>query len=263
MVMRAIWKGTIGFGLVSIPVKMYNAVAETTPKLHMVHAECGSRIQLQRYCPHCQRVIEWKDVKSGYEYSKGQLVVLDEQDLESLPLRTLKSIDIEEFVEPAQLDPRACGDSFYLSPEETGRKPFWLLLKAMQATGLVAVGKLGYYQREYLAVIRPWDGCLLLQTMHYAEGIRSPGEITPAEVPISEKELSLAVSLINTLKTERFDLSKYHDEYGEALNRLIEAKLAGESLPTPEPVAQGGVLDLVESLVASIEASKSREGKGD
>jgi len=261
MPMRAIWKGTIGFGLVSIPVRMYNATVETTPKLHMVHAECGTRIQLQRYCPHCQRVIDWKDVKSGYEYSKGQLVVLEEEELESLPLRTLKSIDIEEFIDAAQLDPRAYGDSYYLSPEESGTKPFWLLLKAMEATGLVGIGKLGYRQREHLAVIRPIHSTLLLQTLHYAEGIRSPEEIRSAEIPVSEKELSLAVSLINTLKNERFDLAKYRDQYGEALNRLIEAKLAGVPVPTAEPVAEGGVLDLVESLVASIEATRERKGQ--
>jgi len=258
--MRAIWRGTIGFGLVSIPVKMYNATQETAPRLHLVHAECGSRIQQKRYCPRCERLIEWKDVKSGYEVAKGQMVVLEEEELDSLPLRTLKSIDIQEFVNLDQVDPRAFADIFYLAPEETGVKPFWLLLRAMQVTGLVAIGKIGYREREHLALIRAIDGAMVLQTLRYANQIRSPKAIMPAEVPITERELSLATTLIGTLKNDRFNLDKYEDEYGQALNKLIEAKLSGVAVAEAQPAVTEGLTDLVESLLASIQSSKAKQG---
>ncbi len=257
MSLRAIWKGTIGFGLVSIPVKMFHSIQETTPRLHLVHAECGTRIQQKRYCPNCQRLIEWKEVKSGYEVTKDRHVIVEEEELESLPLKTLKSIDIQEFIDISQIDPRACYDSYYLVPEEEGVKPFWLLLKAMEATKLVAIGKLGYREREYLALIRPFNNLLLLQTLHYADQIRDPKEIPPlSEVAITERELSLAITLIGTLKNEKFDWNKYQDEYGQALSKLIEAKIQGLTLIPPRAEAKPKVLDLAETLLASIQASQ-------
>jgi DNA end-binding protein Ku len=181
-------------------------------------------------------------------------VPLSEQDFQSLPLKSVKTIEVVEFVDASQIDIRCYEKPYFLAANEAGHKAYKLLLMAMEKVNLVAVTKLTYREREHLAVIRPYDGVMLLQTMRYAEELRDYEDLRPQEYFISEREMELGVSLVKAMAGQ-FDLTKYHNEYREALERLIEAKLAGEVLPLAEEAA-ATVADIEEALKASLELAK-------
>jgi len=246
---RSIWKGSINFGMVAIPAKLYTATDDKRVSFHQIHAECGSRIQMPKWCPVCQRKLEAHEIKKGYELNQNQHIILDEADFQSLPLKSLKQIEVVEFVDSSQIDTRAFNSCYFLTCEDTGAKAFTLFLKAMETANLVAIAKLTYREREHLSAIRPYDGIMLLQTLHYADEMRPYEDLKPRAVELSDKEMELAQMLIDKMRGE-FDHSKYHDDYREALERLIEAKLAGEVISAPAEKAPVG--DVAEALLQSI-----------
>ena len=247
---RSIWKGSINFGMVAIPAKLYTATDDKRVSFHQIHAECGSRIQMPKWCPNCQRKLEAQEIKKGYEIGENQHIILEEQDFQSLPLKSLKTIEITEFTDRSWIDVRCFDACYFLTCEDTGAKAFTLFLKAMEKSNLVAIAKLTYREREHLASIRPYDGVMLLHTLHYAEELRPYDELKPRQVELSDKEMELALMLVDKMRGE-FELGKYHDDYREALEKLIEAKLAGEVITAP--AEKPPVTDVAEALLQSLQ----------
>ena len=247
--MRSIWKGAINFGMVAIPAKLFSETDDNRVSLHQYHAECGSRIQMPKWCPNCQRKCEAQEIKKGYELGENQHIILEETDFQSLPLKSLKTIEVMEFTDRSRVDIRCFDDCYFLTCEDTGAKAFTLFLKAMEKANLVAIAKLTYREREHLASIRPYDGVMLLHTLHYADELRPYEELKPRAVDLSDKEMELALMLVDKMRGD-FELGKYHDDYREALEKLIEAKLAGEVITAPAEKAP--VTDVAEALLQSI-----------
>jgi len=247
---RSIWKGSINFGMVAIPAKLYSATDDKRVSFHQIHADCGSRIQMPKWCPNCQRKLEASEIKKGYEIGENHHIILDESDFMSLPLKSLKTIEVVEFVDRSGIEVRAFADCYFLTCEDIGAKAFTLFLKAMEKANLVAVAKLTYREREHLSAIRPYDGIMLLQTLHYADELRPYDELKPRAVSLSEQEMELAKMLIDKMKGE-FDLAQYHDDYREALEKLVEAKINGQVIPV-QAEAKAPVGDVVDQLLASI-----------
>ena len=250
---RSIWKGSITFGMVSIPSKLYSATSDQDVGLHQYHKACNGRVRQPKYCPQCEAMLETADITKGYELGDGSFVPLSEADLASLPLKSIKKIEVVEFVPASQIDTRGVAKSYFVGVgEPEGHKAYQLLLLAMEKANLVAVAKLGYREKEHLTTIRPYDGVLLLQTLLYAEDLRSYDDFKPQEYPISDREIELAVSLVKAMASSEFHLENYQNEYQKALQSLIEAKLIGEALPTAEEEAPP-VEDVAEALLASLE----------
>lgn len=246
---RSIWKGSINFGMVAIPAKLFSATDDKRVSLHQYHAECGSRIQMPKWCPNCQRKLETQEIKRGYEIAENQHIILDESDFMSLPLKSLKTIEVMEFTDRSWIDVRCFSDCYFLTCEDTGAKAFSLFLKAMEKANVVGIAKLTYREREHLASIRPYDGVMLLHTLHYADELRPYDELKPRAVAISDKEMELALMLVDKMRGD-FELGKYHDDYREALERLIEAKLAGEVITAP--AEKPPVADVADALLQSL-----------
>lgn len=255
--MRSIWKGSINFGMVAIPAKLYSATDDKRVSLHQIHGECGSRIQMPKWCPACEQKLEASEIKKGYEVTEGQHILLEESDFESLPLKSLKTIEVVEFVDGSRIDVRAYSDCYFLSCEDTGAKAFSLFLMAMAKANLVAIGKLAYREREHLSAIRPYDGVMLLQTLHYADELRPYDEIKPRAVALSDKEMELAMMLIDRMRGE-YDHTKYHDDYREALEKLVEAKISGQVVPV-QVEAKAPTGDVLDALLASINLAGAKK----
>jgi DNA end-binding protein Ku len=259
MAARPIWNGAISFGMVVIPVKLFTATESKDISFHLIHEECGSRIKQVRWCPVDDREVPYDELARGYEYAKGEHVLLSEEDFEKLPLASKHTIELNAFVDAKQIDPIYYEKSYYLEPTEVGVKPYALLMRALEEKGLTAVAKLAIRNKERLCALRPADGTLMLETLYYPDEIRA--ERTQIEdVKVSDAELKMAFSLIDAY-SEDFAPEKYHDEYREALMELIEAKLQNrEVVEQPEPAASN-VTDLMAALRASVAAAKKAKGE--
>ncbi|MDQ1683389.1 MAG: end-binding protein Ku [Frankiaceae bacterium] len=261
--MRSIWKGSISFGLVSIPVKLYSATEERDVSFHQVHRDDGGRIRYKRVCQLDGEEVQYSDIAKGYELPSGEVVVLTDDDFADLPLTTSRSIDVLEFVPLEQVDPIYFAKSYYLEPEGAGAKPYVLLRQALEQSGRVALVKIALRQRETLATLRVRDGVFVLEMMLWPDEIREPSfGFLDDDVEIRQPELAMAQSLIDTLSGD-FQPEQYSDNYREALQSLIEAKVAGREVVAPaEPVADSGtVVDLMAALRASVEAAKQGRGE--
>ncbi|HET7172775.1 MAG TPA: Ku protein [Nocardioidaceae bacterium] len=260
--MQAIWKGTISFGLVSIPVKVFSATEQRDIIFRQVHQEDGGRIRYRRVCDLDGKEVPYSDIGKGYELPDGRIVVLDDDDLANLPLPTAKTVEVLEFVPLEQVDPLYFARAYYLSADGVGAKPYVLLRDALSKAGLCALVKVAIRTRESLALLRERDGALVLQTMFWDDEVRNPQEVAPAEdVTVRKQEVDMAQSYIAAI-TGDFDPTRYHNEYREALEAVVEAKVSG--LPMPEPAEEEGataeVVDLVAALRASVAAARERRG---
>jgi DNA end-binding protein Ku len=256
---RAIWAGTISFGMVSIPVRLYTATQSHDVHFHLLHKADNVRLKNIRWCPKHERAISWEDTVRGYEYAKGKYVAISEDDLEHLPVKTVHSVEISDFVKLEDVDPIYYDKAYYLAPEETGIKAFALLRQALEETGRAAVAKVAIRDKENLCLVRPYEGVLSMETMLYANEIRSTKEIEADHAKVSPKELQMAVSLIENL-SDTFDPESYGDEYQQALKKVIKAKVEGAPLPEAPAAKEGKVVDLMEALRASIEQTKKKSG---
>ena len=254
---RAIWSGTISFGLVSIPVRLYTATESHDVHFHLLHRRDGVRLQNVRWCPKDEKAVPWDEVVRGFEYAKGNYVPITEEDLDHLPVKTVHTVDISDFVKLEEVDPIYYDKAYYLAPEETGAKAFVLLRQALEQTGRAAVAKVAIRDKESLCLVRPYQDVLTLETMLYANEIRSTKAIAVDGVGVSPKEILMAVSLIENL-SDSFDPKRYHDQYQAALKQLIDAKVEGAPLPAI-PSEQGEkVVDLMEALRASVAATRKK-----
>jgi DNA end-binding protein Ku len=248
--------------MVSIPVKLFTATDSKDVSFHLLHEECHSRLKQQRWCPVCEREVEWGEIVRGYEYAKDQHVVMSDEDFEKLPLPSKRAIELTAFVEAQEIDPVFYEKSYYLEADEIGVKPFALLMKALVEKNLTAIAKIAIRNKERLCALRPMDGTLMLETLYYPDEIRVERGVELPEVEVSERELEMASTLIDLLQ-EPFDPEKYHDEYRAALMEIIEAKLEGqEFVEAPQPVP-ANVTDLMAALKASVEEAKKRRETGE
>lgn len=250
--MRSIWNGSISFGLVNVPVKMFVATQDKDVRFRALHKPCHTPIQYRKFCPNCQQEVEADELVKAYEYEKGRFVILEEEELDALAISQTRSIDIIDFVDLAEIDPIYFYKSYYLGVGDTGQKAYWLLRRAMEQTGKIAIAKVVLRDRQHLAAVRVLPECLSLALMFYPDEIRSAAVLLPEqEVTLQERELQMATQLIESL-TSPFQPEKYTDEYREELLKVIEAKIAGQAVAVPERQQPGKVIDLMEALQASL-----------
>jgi len=253
--MRTIWNGSISFGLVNIPIGLALATQRSDIAFRTLHRECGTPIKQKRWCPFHERDVEPEELVKGWEVAKGEFVLVEEADLESVALQRSQSIDILRFVRLADVDPVFFDRTYYLAPAsaDAARRPYVLLLRAMQETGMAAVGKFVLWGKENLCLIRPQGDTLALETLFFAEDVRSKAEIEEAveAIELREPELELAGQVINSLVGE-WDAAEFENEYRRDLRAMLEAKLAGEPIARPEPVAETPVVDLMDALRRSV-----------
>jgi DNA end-binding protein Ku len=240
--------------MVVIPVKLFTATEDKDISFHLIHEECGSRIKQVRWCPVDDKEVPYNELARGFEYAKGQHVILTDEDFEKLPLASKHTIELTSFVDASEIDPVYYEKSYYLEPTEVGVKPYALLLRALEEKGLTAVAKLAIRNKERLCALRPAAGTLMLETLFYPDEIREE-RAQFDDVQISDAEMKMALSLIDAY-SEEFEPAKYHDEYREALMELIEAKLSNQEIVVqPEPTPSN-VTDLMAALRASVEAAQ-------
>jgi DNA end-binding protein Ku len=262
------WKGAIQFGLVTIPVKLYLATeSRAGVSFHMLHEPDKSRIQMKIWCPEDEEIIPRTDTVKGYEYAPDKYVVITDEDLEKLPLKTVRSIEIEQFVDAdeAESQTKFVKQAYYVEPDRVGRKAFQLLKEVLQDKGLTAIAKFVIRDREALAALDPFENTMLLSTLYWPDEIRALGELDlPEEEPeIKPAEKKMAAQLIEAM-TGEFDPANYRDEYREALMQVIESKIEGrETVEVEAPEEPTKLVDLMAALQASVNAATSaREAKG-
>ena len=257
---RSMWKGAIQFGLVTIPVKLYLATESKGVSFNMLHADCHGRIQMKTYCPTDDAYIERSDTVRGYEVAPGQYVVVTDEDLSAVPLKTVRSIEIEQFVpiDSGGETTRFVKQAYYLEPEPIARKAFYLLKQVLAERGLRAIAKIVLRDREQLAALDPFASTMLLSTLHWPDEVRSLAELSlpEAEVEVKPAERAMAEQLIDAMTTE-FEPTAYGDEYRAALLAIIEAKAAGAAIAEPTPAPAAGVTDLMAALEASVAAARA------
>ena len=257
---RSIWKGAVSFGLVSIPVKLYGATEDKDVSFRQVHSSDGGRVRQQRICEKCGEVVPYADIAKGYESADGRVAVLTDEDFANLPLSTLKTVEVVQFVDQDEVDPGFFQRTYFLEAEAAGQKPYVLLREALAKEDKVAVVKVALRSRESLALIRPKGDLLLLHTMYWPDELRDGEFAAPsAEVKISDAEMEMAKLLIAQLEGT-FEPEAYQDSYREALLEVVEAKLAGAPAPASSDTSapSGDVVDLMAALKASVEAAKKR-----
>jgi len=252
---RAIWSGSISFGMVTIPVKLYGATESKDIAFNLLHTSCGTRLKQMRWCPTDEAEVPWNETARGYEYAKGQFVVLTEEDFEKLPLPSKHTIDLSAFVAESEIDPVFYERSYYLAPDERAEKPYALLFQALEEKKLAAVATITIRKKEQLCVLRPQAGVLMLETLYYPDEIRAQPEVEIKTAKVSGRELEMAFTLIDLLR-KPFDPAEYKDNYREALEKLIEAKLEGRDVVTAPAARETKVIDLADALRKSVEAAR-------
>jgi len=245
--------------MVSIPVNLYTATESHDVRFHLLHKRDGVRLKNVRWCPKDEKAVPWDEVVRGFEYAKGKYVPISEEDLDHLPVKTVHTVDISDFVKLEEVDPIYYDKAYYLAPEEAGVKAFALLRQALQQTGRAAVAKVAIRDRENLCLVRPYEDLLSMETMFYANEIRSTDDIAADGAKVSPKELQMAVSLIENL-SDSFDAERYQDEYQAALKQVIDAKVEGAPLPEAPTEKGAKVVDLMEALRASVEQTRKKRG---
>ena len=260
------WKGVVSFGMVSIPIRLYNAT-ESSAKVsfRQLCPDHKSPITYKRWCAEGDHEVAYGEILKGYEVGKDRYVLIDDKDLDNLPLATAHSIDITEFVPADDIEPGLYfKNAYYMEPEELGKKPYQLLRKALEATGRMAIAKIALRDREHLAALHSHGPGLLMNTLNWPDEIRSVEGLKglDGDVKINPKELEMAKALIESL-ADTFDPSRYKDEYKEAVMKVVQAKIDGEVIEAPTAPQTAKVMDLMEALRASVEqAKKSRKTGG-
>lgn len=264
--MHTMWKGSISFGLVNIPIKMHAATENKDVKLRQLHKECKSPIKYEKVCPVCDKEINNDEIVKAYEYAKNKFVVLDDEDLEALRKEQEdRAVEIVDFVKLEDIDPIYFEKSYYLSPNEGGAKAYSLLRSALKDTGKIGIAKMMIRSKKQLAVIRVYENVLVVETIHFPDEVRNVQDVpnVPEETKIGEKELETAKMLIEQLTTE-FEPEKYTDEYRTALLNLIEDKKNNEETSTPtltEKPMPDNVTNLMDALQASLDRAKKDKPK--
>jgi DNA end-binding protein Ku len=247
-----VWKGYITFGLITIPIRLFAAARGERVSFHQIHGVCGTRIKQQTYCPHCERVVERSELVKGYEAEKDQYIIVNDEEIKSVAPASSDNMEILEFVKAEGIDPIYFDASYFMVPEEAGKKAYHLLLETMRKSGYSAIAKVAMHQREYTVVVRPNPHGLMLHTMFYPEEVREVPEFGRNDnVTVKPQEVALAEKLVEGLAAD-FDPSKYHDEYQGRLKELIEAKREGQTIEAAAPKKRAPVIDLMQALQKSL-----------
>jgi len=262
--MRAIWKGAVSFGLVSVPVKLYSATESKDISFRQVHAQDGGRIKYQRVCSIDGEEVPYSDIAKGYETEDGEMVIIDDSDMEDLPVTSSREIAVEKFVPSDQIDPMLFEKSYYLEPEKTGAKPYSLLRQALLDSDRMALVTVALRNRTSLAVLRVRDDVIVLQTMMWPDEIRQPdfGSVDTSDA--KPAEVKMANMLVETLAGD-FEPDEFEDDYRAAIEEMVRAKIeGGEVKRTPQSTKTSGeVVDLLAALQKSVNAAKSARGEAD
>ncbi|WP_435770900.1 Ku protein [Nocardioides sp. SYSU DS0651] len=259
--MRAIWKGAVSFGLVSVPVKLYSATESHDVSFRQVHAKDGGRIKYQRVCSIDGEEVPYSDIAKGYETEDGEMVILTDDDLANLPMTSSREIAVEKFVPSDQIDPMLFEKSYYLEPEGSGAKPYALLRQALLDADRMAVVTVALRQRTTTAVLRVRDDVIVLQTMMWPDEIRTPDfKVETGEV--KDAEVKMAQMLVETLSGD-FDPDEFEDDYAEAVQAVVKAKIEGGEVQRTETSTKTGgeVVDLLAALQRSVDAAKTSRGE--
>ncbi len=254
MAARAIGSGTISFGLVAIPVKLYSTGEPASAvSFNMVHKTCGSRLRYRYWCPTDEVFVERDEMAKGYEFAKDQYVLFSEEELKALEPEATNAIEIAEFVPVSEVDPIYFEKSYYLGPDKGGDRPYRLLAAAMQESGYAALGTYLARGKAYLVLMRPFENGLVMQQLRYADELRAFSEVPIGTADVKEAELKLALQLVEQSASERFDPKPYHDTVRERVVALIEKKVAGEQIiAAPEEAPKAQIIDLMAALKASL-----------
>jgi DNA end-binding protein Ku len=255
------WKGYLSFGLLSIPIRLFTAARGERISLNQLHEVCHSRIKMPLFCPTCDRKVERSEIIKGYEYEKDQYVLFSEEDLDKMEPESARAMEILEFVKVEEIDPLYYDASYYLTPEDEGKKAYSLLLKAMEESGYAAIAKVTMHQREHIVVIRPRAEGMTLHTMFYQSEIREVAEFSHQDkVEPKDAEKKLATQLIESLAAP-FEPEKYRDEYQESMKAMIAAKQKGQEVAATVHPQRAPVIDLMDALRKSINAKPAATGK--
>lgn len=260
--MHTMWKGSISFGLVNIPVKMFASVDEKDVRFRYLHRVCRTPVKMVRMCPHCNIEVPWEDVVKGYEYGDGKFVLMEKDELTSISQDRSKVIEIIDFVELKEIDPIYFNKTYYLGAQDENNKAYALLRKVLQETNKIGVAQVTIRSKKTLAVIRVYENCLVMETIFYPDEIRNHTLVPniPEETVLPEKELKMAQQLIDYLTTD-FDPKKYTDEYRVELEKALEKKIGDEEIVSAPGQKPEKVVDLMAALQASIEATRKTTKK--
>jgi DNA end-binding protein Ku len=260
--MHTIWKGAISFGLVNIPVKMYAATEEKNIRFRLLHKECRTPVRMVRMCPTCGREVGADEIAKGFEYASGKFVIMEEEELAALAPEQNRSIEILDFVELKEIDPVYFDRTYYLGAQDQNNKAYALLREALRQTGKIGVAQVTIRSKLSLAVIRVYGDCLVMETIFYPDEVRDTAQVpfVPAGVELPEKELKMANQLIEQL-TAPFDPEKYKDEYRQAVEEAVGKKMATEEVVEAPVRRPEKVVDLMEALQASLEATRTKRKK--
>jgi len=248
----SVWSGYLTFGLISMPVRLFSGARSSGISFNMLHRDDLQRVKQQYYCPADNRVVERSEIVKGFEYRKGEYVVIEPEEIKKIEPKTAKTMEILEFVKTSEVDPVFFESSYYMMPEEAGRRPYALLTKALEESEFVAIAKLTMHNREYTVFLRPHEGGMMLHTMYYAEEVRKVEGFGPPDVEIKDSELKVAHQLIEALAGD-WDPEKYHDSFQDNVKKLIETKLeGGEIAEVEKPKKLAPVVDLMAALKQSL-----------
>lgn len=255
---RAMWSGSVSFGLVSIPVKLYSATSPRRISFRQIDRKSGARVRNKRVSEKTGREVDYDDIVKGYEVGKDTYVTVERGELEELQPEATHRVDIEDFVHLDQVDPIFYDTTYYLAPDKGGEKAYMVLLKAMEETEKAAIGRVVIRTKEHLAAIRPIGSALAMHTMLFHDEIvpaADIGDIPDRKQRVGDRELKMARQLIDSLTTD-FEAERYEDTYRQQLEELLEAKAEGKTITVEEPEEPAKVVDLVEALRASVEETK-------
>lgn len=249
-----VWKGYVSFGLVTVPIRLFVAARDEHISFHQIHEVCGTRIKQQLFCPHCERLVERKELVKGYPLDKERNVIVKDEELKALAPESSSTMEIVQFVKLDDIDPIYYETSYYSVPEEAGRRPYALLLKTMQESKLAAIAKVTMHSRERIVVLRPYGNGLALHTIYYPNEVRAVAEYGhPADVKLQEQEVKLAEQFAEAL-TKPFHPEQFKDEYEERVLQLIESRAEGHAAPAATPHRKlAPVIDLMEALKKSLD----------
>lgn len=250
-----VWKGHLTFGLVSLPIKLFTAARAESISFNQLHRSDHSRIRQVLYCQAEDQPVSRSELVKGYEYEKDRYVVIEDEDIKKMAPKSAKVMEILEFVKEAQIDPIYYESSYYVAPDEAGEKPYTLLLEALRQSGYVALAKIAMHNREHIVILRPSLQGITLHTMYYEDEIRKTEAFRAETNMVKEKELGLALMLIESLAAE-FEPGKYHDAYRQNLRAMIDAKIQGQEIVAPAEAPQTKVIDIMDALKASLAALK-------
>ncbi len=257
---HAIWSGSINFGLVTIPVKLFTAVRTDELSFNLLHVKDEGRIKYERICSIEDRPVPWDEIVKGYEYEKGQYVLLTDEDFKKVNPEATQSVDILEFIELDKINPMYFDKPYYLEPTKQGRHAYALLRETLAHTNRVAIARVVIRTKEYIAAVKPLDDALVLELMHWASEIVAADTIdVPERTKLPEKELKMAQMLVDTMSVDEFEPEKFTNKYHDELLTMIEARAAGKELPKPKKApARAKVVNLMDVLAQSLEESKKR-----